>query len=153
MRPYNGGNDRQSNGGYGKGNNGGNRQQQPTGGGNTRNGKKQRPRCQICSYWGHEAWECCNRFNQDFQRASNTAATMMQQQTAPPPWLFGTGATDHFTNDLECLHVHERYGGKDQVQIANGTCLSIAHIGHSNLAGSLRLNNILHVLHISQNLL
>jgi histone deacetylase 1/2 len=64
-----------------------------------------------------------------------------------------TGATDHFTNDLERLHIHERYGGKDQVQVANGTGLSIAHIGHSSLAGSLRLNNVLHVPHIHQNLL
>jgi hypothetical protein len=42
----------------------------------------------------------------------------------------------------------------DHVQVANGTGLSIAHIGHSNLAGSsISLNNILHVSHISQNLL
>jgi hypothetical protein len=73
----------------------------------------------------------------------------MQQQTAPPPWLFDTEATDHLTNDLERLHVHERYDGKDQVQVANGAGLYIAHIGHSKLAGSLRLNNILHVPHIS----
>ena len=65
-----------------------------------------------------------------------------------------TGATDHFTNQLERLHVHDRYGGKDQVQVANGAGLSISHIGHSNLASSsLLLKNILHVPHISKNLL
>ena len=65
-----------------------------------------------------------------------------------------SGATDHLTSDLERLHFHERYGGKDQVQVANGAGLSISHIGHSNLAGSpLRLHNILHVPHINQHLL
>ena len=36
-----------------------------------------------------------------------------------------SGATDHFTNDLERLHIHERYAGKDNVQVANGKGLSI----------------------------
>jgi histone deacetylase 1/2 len=65
-----------------------------------------------------------------------------------------TCATDHLTSDLERLHVHERYGGKDQVQLANGSGLSISHIGHSTLAGSsLHLKDILHVPHIQKNLL
>ena len=65
-----------------------------------------------------------------------------------------SGAFDHFTNDLERLHIHERYNGKDNVQVANGSGLSISHIGHSTLAGSsLRLKNILHVPHISKHLL
>ena len=69
-------------------------------------------------------------------------------------WVVDSGATDHLTSDLERLHFHERYGGKDQVQVANGAGLSISHIGHSNLAGSsLRLRNILHVPHINQHLL
>ena len=57
-------------------------------------------------------------------------------------------------SDLERLQVHERYDGKDQVQVANGAGLSISHIGHSHLAGSsLKLNNILHVPYISKHLL
>ena len=63
-------------------------------------------------------------------------------------------ATDHLTSDLERLHVRERYGGQDQVQVSKGSSLSISHIGHSTLAGSsLRLKNILHVLHTRQHLL
>ena len=155
-RPYDGGNDRQYNGGY-SGGGGGNRPNaaQQTGG-NGRNGKKQRPRCQICGYWGHEAFDCRNRFNHDFRinnnQRSGNAASMSSVNSSH--WLMDTGATDHLTSDLERLHTHERYGGKDHVQVANGTGLSISHIGHSNLAGSsLRLNNILHVPHIRQNLL
>ena len=62
--------------------------------------------------------------------------------------------SDHLTSDLERLHVYERYGGKDHVQVANGAGLSISHIGRSHLAGSsLRLNNVLHVPRISKHLL
>jgi hypothetical protein len=40
------------------------------------------------------------------------------------------------------------------IQVANGAGLSISHIGHSILAGSsLKLQNILHVPHISKHLL
>ena len=61
---------------------------------------------------------------------------------------------DHLTGHIERLHVHDRYDGKDQVQVANGAGLSISHIGHSLLAGSpLRLNNILHVPNLHQHLL
>ena len=57
-------------------------------------------------------------------------------------------------NDLDRLHFHERYGGKDQVQVANGAGLSISHIGHSTIPGSsLRLRNILRLPHIHQHLL
>ena len=65
-----------------------------------------------------------------------------------------TGASDHFTSELERLQLAERYTGKDQVQVANGTCLSIAHIGHSILPGSsLRLQDVLHVPNIRKHLL
>jgi hypothetical protein len=83
------------------------------------------------------------RGNNNNQRADNFAST------SSPSWMMDTGATDHLTNDLQRLHMQERYGGTDQVQVANGAGLSIAHIGHSSLAGShLKLNNILHVPHI-----
>jgi hypothetical protein len=56
------------------------------------------------------------------------------------------GTTDHLTNELARLQAYERYGGKDQVQVANGVGLSISHIGHSLLTGSsIHLKNILHV--------
>ena len=146
-QPAGGGNGRPNYGGNG----GGNRQN----GGNGR--RRQRPQCQICGYWGHIASECRNRFNPDFVRANNQQRSGNSASTSshvPPPWIMDTGATDHLTNDLQRLHMQERYGGTDQVQVANGTGLSIAHIGHSSLAGSqLKLNYILHVPLISQHLL
>jgi histone deacetylase 1/2 len=146
-------NDQPQSGGYG--NNGGN---QPNGQSNGRRGKKQRPQCQLCGYWGHDAFDCRNRFNQDFIRNNNSRrsgnAASMTSNNNLPPWLMDSGATDHITNDLERLHMHERYTGKDNVQVANGKGLSISHIGHSTLAGSsIQLKNILHVPGISQHLL
>jgi hypothetical protein len=50
--------------------------------------------------------------------------------------------------------MQERYGGADHVQVANGAGFSIAHIGHSSLAGSSTLlKNILHVPHLSTHFL
>lgn len=105
----NGGGGRQDgrNGGNGSnGRNGGNGRN--NGGGN---GKKWRPRCQICGYWGHEAYECRSRFDQDY-RADNSrvgnAATMTSNSI--PPWFMDSGATDHLTSDLERPRALRRQG-------------------------------------------
>ena len=126
------------------------------GGGNGRNGNRRwRPRCQISKNWGHEADTCKKRFDSDYSsgngRSAYNASTSSNNSTH---WVLDSGTTDHLTSDLERLQFRERYGGHDQVQVANGSGLSISHIGHSTLAGSsLRLNNILHVPNISQHLL
>ncbi|KAK1662802.1 hypothetical protein QYE76_050961 [Lolium multiflorum] len=127
-----GGDRRQSNGGsnnYGGGGNnnrsndnyGGGDRRQYNGGGNGRNSrKKQRPQCQLCTYWGHEASDCRNRFNPEFapprQRSGNSASTISNDSH----WHMDTGATDHLTSHLERLHMAERYGGKDHMQVVNG---------------------------------
>jgi hypothetical protein len=99
--------------------------------------------------------DCRNRFDPDYHpdnyRSRNSASTSSNNNNNHhnPSWYLDTGATDHLTSDLERLHVHERYGGKDQVQVANGSGLSISHICHSKLTGSsLHLIDILHVPHI-----
>jgi hypothetical protein len=152
-RPNSCGGDRRQNDGPNRNNN------YNRNGGNGRNGngrKSERPRCQICHYWGHEAGDCRNRYNPEFQpntQCSGNSASTSSSDT-PPPWLMDSGATDHLTGHLERLHVHDRYDGKDQVQVANGAGLSISHIGHSLLAGSSpRLNNILRVPNLHQHLL
>ena len=133
--------------GQGQGGNGRN-------GGGGGNGRKWRPKCQLCKNWGHEATACrkfLDRDDRNTNPSGNMASTSSNDQ---PHWHMDTGATDHLTSDLERLHVYERYGGKDHVQVANGAGLSISHIGHSQLAGSsLRLNNVLHVPRISKHLL
>jgi hypothetical protein len=91
------------------------------------------------------AKDCHNRFDTNFQppqqRSGNAATTNNNNH-----WIMDPRTTDHLTNELARLQAYERYGGKDQVQVANGAGLSISHIGQSLLAGSsLHLKNILHV--------
>ncbi|GJU70635.1 retrotransposon protein, putative, ty1-copia subclass [Tanacetum coccineum] len=50
--------------------------------------------------------------------AKNSATTGSYNNDAN--WYIDTGATYHFTSDLDRLSVHERYHCKDQVQVANG---------------------------------
>jgi hypothetical protein len=45
-------------------------------------------------------------------------------------WYIDTGATDHVTDKLEKLSVHERYKGGDQIQTTNGAGMEISNIGH-----------------------
>lgn len=42
---------------------------------------------------------------------------------------------DHLASDLDRLSIPERYKGKDQVQVANGTRFHIFHVGHSKIQG------------------
>jgi histone deacetylase 1/2 len=73
-----------------------------------------------------------------------------------PNWYSDTGATDHVTSNLNRLSFRERYNGNDTVQIGNGAGLHIAHIDQSSINtsadNSLALRNVLHVPHISKNL-
>ena len=67
-----------------------------------------------------------------------------------------TRATDHITSDLDRLAIRENYNGNERVHVGNGAGLHISHVGHSTLnttAKSLALRNILHVPHITKNLL
>jgi hypothetical protein len=69
---------------------------------------------------GHEASKCRYRYD-DNSRSGNTTSTSSNN---PPHWIMDSGATDHPTSDLERLLMHERYGGTNQVQVANGAgCL------------------------------
>ncbi|KAK1692531.1 hypothetical protein QYE76_009228 [Lolium multiflorum] len=40
---------------------------------------------------------------------------------ATTPCAATRGATDHMTNDIERLHVHDNYKGNEQIQVANGS--------------------------------
>ncbi|KAK1631674.1 hypothetical protein QYE76_005989 [Lolium multiflorum] len=122
---YGGGNAYENRGG---GNNGGGCKGRAGGrGGGGRNGggrQRWRPRCDYCGYWGHLAPDC-RRAAEDqrannfiTQRSGNTAST---SGGGNPQWHLDSGATDHLTSELERLQFYERYGGKDQVQVANGS--------------------------------
>jgi hypothetical protein len=130
--------------------------------GNTgRSSGGQRPACQICGLNNHDASTFYHRFDHNFQPRDTTrvAAAVTNNSNSymvDSNWYVDTGATDHIMNDLEKLTIKERYGGSDQVQVANGAGLSIAHVGNSSIASanrSLLLKNILHVPNIDRHLL
>jgi hypothetical protein len=79
------------------------------------------------------------------------------QQTTDPNWYPDSGATHHVTSDLANLNVHaDEYQGSEQIRVGNGTSLPIHHIGTTQFSTpttTFRLNNVLHVPDISNNLL
>lgn len=91
-------------------------------GGRGRGGNK--PTCQVCLKYGHDALHCRQRFNHSFQpedlreRTGNVANT--GSYNVDTNWYIDSGANDHLTSDLDRLTVHDRYTGKDSVQVANG---------------------------------
>lgn len=123
---YNGGG--YNGGGYNGGSHGGGR-----GDGSGRDGNAQgegrgcggnKSTCQICGVYGHDALRCYSRFNHAIQpETSNRAANytnISDGYSSDPNWYLDSGATDHMTNDMERLHVHENYRGNEQIQVANG---------------------------------
>ena len=65
-------------------------------------------------------------------------------------WYMDSGATDHITSDLEKLTVRERYTGGDQIHTANGSGMSIDHIGYATISTPDRNLHIKDVLHVPE---
>jgi hypothetical protein len=79
------------------------------------------------------------------------------QQTTDPNWYPDSGTTHHVTSDLANLNVLvDEYQGSELIRVGNSTSLPIHHIGTTQLSTpttTFRLNNVLHVPDISNNLL
>lgn len=60
-------------------------------------------------------------------------------------WILDTGATNHMTFDLECLHSPAEYDSPSFVQLPNGKTTKIAHVGTYSLTLLLTLSKVLHV--------
>lgn len=92
-----------------------------------------------------------------YQEESHSAAlASTSSYTVDPNWYSDTGATDHITSDLDQLAIRDQYKGGEHVQVGNGACLRIMHIGHSSINTTTRplvLRSILHVPEISKHLL
>jgi hypothetical protein len=63
-----------------------------------------------------------------------------------PNWYLDSSATDHITDELEKLTMHERYNGNDKIRAANSAGMDINHIGKSIIPTS---SCLLHLNHIS----
>jgi hypothetical protein len=119
-----------------------------------------RPVCQVCNKPGHVALQCYHRFDNTYQFDNSPqmqALLATPQQTQDSNWYPDSGATHHVTSDLANLNLHaDEYHGSEQIRVGNGKSLPIKHIGTTQLSTpttTFRLNNVLHVPDISNNLL
>ncbi|KAL9426217.1 hypothetical protein AB3S75_033067 [Citrus x aurantiifolia] len=48
-------------------------------------------------------------------------------------WYLDSGATHHLTNSMANMHVSNEFRGNDKLIIGDGKCLSITHVGNTNL--------------------
>ena len=107
--------------------------------------------CQVCGKIGHSALKCGYRFGHSYQaedkRVTGSAVTVLAYNV-DTNWYTDTGATNHITNDLDCLTTRERYTRKDQVHAANGAGMIISHIGNSMINTPYRNLHLKDVLHI-----
>ncbi|CAN6700355.1 unnamed protein product [Malus baccata var. baccata] len=127
--------------------------------------------CQICGKRGHRALECFHRNNFSYQdSAPHTSLVGMADQgsnvatedsnihgfSAADTWVVNTGATHHMTSRVEVLNHITPYNGDATITVGNGEGLVVKNIGSSVLntkPKSLILQNVLHVPHITMNLL
>jgi hypothetical protein len=119
-----------------------------------------RPVCQVCQKPGHTALQCYHRFDNSYTVESTPPmqALLATPQQAPDyNWYPDSGATHHVTHDLANLNIRaDEYQGSDQILVGNDKSLPIKHIRTTQLSTpttSFRLNNVLHVPDISNNLL
>ncbi|XP_073363492.1 uncharacterized protein [Aegilops tauschii subsp. strangulata] len=105
-------------GGGRRGNGGGGRGGRSNGG-----GRNDLPEvvCQICSKPNHVAMECYRRFDIAFTKEKSAAAvnTKTNAYDVDANWYVDTGATEHFTSELDKLTMREKYSGQDQVNMPN----------------------------------
>jgi hypothetical protein len=103
------------------------------------------------------ALRCWYHMDDTYQEDPPSAAlASTRSYQVDPNWYCDTGATDHITNVLKRLAMHEQYHGGDTVQVGNGAGLQILHTGSGLIKTDTRplaLKNILHVPEISKHLL
>ncbi|KAI4338296.1 hypothetical protein L6164_016638 [Bauhinia variegata] len=110
----------------------------------------------TCNKNGYTALECYNKFNHaySFKKASKVLAMIASPNTvADTSWYIDSGASHHPTSDINNISIHSEYTRDDQVVVGNDMTLPITHTSTSSIDYSLSLKNVLHVPHITKNLL
>ena len=94
--------------------------------------------------------------SQQLSHAPAMTAMHNDSQASPQVWLTDSGATNHMTPDLSNLQLSRPYPTEDTVQTADGAGLCVTNVGNSIISTSskpLRLQSVLHVPKLTQNLL
>jgi hypothetical protein len=112
-------------------------------------------RCQVCFKEGHSAVNCWHRFDGDYVPDEKHVNSAFHAYGGDNAWYTDTGATDHITNELDKLVIHDKYNGTDQIRTASGTSMNINHIGNTIFSTpncDLKLDDVLHVPSAKKNL-
>jgi hypothetical protein len=96
--------------------------------GNFNNGGKHLM-CQVYEKEGHTAVQCWYCFDESYGTEKRDVAATTHSYVIDRNWYNDTGATDHITSELEKLDMRTKYNGNDQVLMASGAGMNIAHIG------------------------
>lgn len=108
--------------------------------------------CQYCDKRGHDAKRCFKLFPHLHQSRPSAHHTTVPSPTHAP-WIVDSGASHHVTSQLSNLALHQPYEGPDDIQIGDGSGLSITHTGSTFISPSFSLSNVLCVPSINQNLI
>lgn len=123
------------------------------------NNSGQRPTCQICGKYGHAAYKCYKRFDENYQTEvmPQALATMkLTDDYSGTQWYPDSAATHHITNSTRNLQTSQPHNGSDSVIVGNGDFLPITHVGSIALpaiSGTLPLNDVLVCPEITKSLL
>ncbi|KAG7593481.1 Reverse transcriptase RNA-dependent DNA polymerase [Arabidopsis thaliana x Arabidopsis arenosa] len=123
----------------------------------------QRPTCQICGKYGHAAYKCYKRFDENYQTEVETfpqAMAAMKLNDSPQypggGWYPDSAATHHITNTPANLNTSQPYEGSEHVIVGNGDFLPITHVGSialPGISGTLPLKDVLVCPEIAKSLL
>jgi hypothetical protein len=111
--------------------------------------------CQIYGKLGHTALRCWKRFDKNYNGPDKVANAASTSYNLNPAWYTDSAATNHITGDLNKLTMRENYGGNNQVHAANGSGMTIKHVGYSAVSTPHRrilLKNVLHIPQATRNL-
>ncbi|VFQ72196.1 unnamed protein product [Cuscuta campestris] len=106
--------------------------------------------CQICGKFNHGAWQCWNRYNEDFSGPphfiNNAQALYTTYLTdTNQNWHLDSGATTHVTSDLSRLHNPLPYHGPNSVSTAGGQSLPISYVGSGKVSTPADTNQNWHL--------
>ena len=129
-------------------------------------GHANKPIFQIYGKIGHVAAKCYGRFDISFLGIDSINSVSSSRQTnvvftsnsTYHEWYDDSCATNHVTIDMNNLNIKANYMGNEKLMVGNGSKLTISHVRNSflpckNSSKPLLLNIILHVSHITKNLL